>query len=155
MERESTSIKGLIGNTTKRLSRQFEEKGVSLELNIPDGLPQVSVDTDRIGQVFINLIGNSLQYTPTGGSVLISGEEQNSQILIKISDTGIGLSADNISKIFTRFYRVDKSRSRAGGGSGIGLTIAKHLIESHGGEIGAASEGLGKGSIFWVLLQTK
>ncbi len=154
LERESTSIKGLIGNTTKRLSWQFEEKGVSLELNIPDGLPQVSVDTDRIGQVFINLIGNSLQYTPTGGSVLISGEEQNSQILIKISDTGIGLSADNISKIFTRFYRVDKSRSRAGGGSGIGLTIAKHLIESHGGEIGAASEGLGRGSIFWVLLPT-
>ena len=154
LERESTSIKGLIENTTKRLSRQFEEKGVSLELNIPDGLHQVSVDTDRIDQVFINLIGNSLQYTPTGGSVLISGKEQNSQILIKISDTGIGLSADNISKIFTRFYRVDKSRSRAGGGSGIGLTIAKHLVESHGGKIGAVSEGLGKGSTFWVLLPT-
>lgn len=155
LTRESTSIKGLIENTAKRLSRQFEEKGVSLGLDIPDGIPQVSVDTDRIGQVFINLIGNSLQFTPTGGSVLISGEEQNSQILIKISDTGIGLSADNISKIFTRFYRVDKSRSRAGGGSGIGLTIAKHLVESHGGKIGAESEGLGKGSTFWVLLPTK
>jgi len=154
LERESTSIKGLIENTTKRLSRQFEEKGVSLELDIPDSIPQVSVDPDRIGQVFINLIGNSLQYTPIGGSVLISGEEQNNQVLINISDTGIGLSADNISKIFTRFYRVDKSRSRAGGGSGIGLTIAKHLVESHGGEIGAESEGLGKGSTFWVLLPT-
>ena len=154
LERESTSIKGLIENTTKRLSRQFEEKGVSLGLDIPDGIPQVFVDFDRMGQVFINLIGNSLQYTPTGGSVLISGEQQKEQIIIKIADTGIGLSADNISKIFTRFYRVDKSRSRAGGGSGIGLTIAKHLVESHGGEIGAVSEGLGKGSTFWVLLPT-
>ena len=149
---EKNNVRELIELTQKRLLRQFDEKGVSLKLNIPDDLPEVSVDTHRIGQVFINLVGNSLQYTPPGGVVTITAEEQNNQILIIISDTGIGLSAENLSHIFTRFYRVDKSRSRAGGGSGIGLTIAKHLVESHGGKIWAESPGLGKGSTFKVIL---
>ena len=149
---EKNNVRELIELTQKRLLRQFDEKGVSLKLNIPDDLPEVSVDTHRIGQVFINLVGNSLQYTPPGGVVTITAEEQNNQILVIISDTGIGLSAENLSHIFTRFYRVDKSRSRAGGGSGIGLTIAKHLVESHGGKIWAESPGLGKGSTFKVLL---
>jgi len=149
---EKNNLRELIELTHKRLFRQFDEKGVSLELNIPDDLPKVSVDGHRIGQVFINLVGNSLQYTPPGGVVTISAEEQNNHILVIISDTGIGISAENLSHIFTRFYRVDKSRSRAGGGSGIGLTIAKHLIESHGGKIWAESPGLGKGSTFKVLL---
>ena len=149
---EKYPVKELVEITQRRLLRQFDEKGVSLILDIPDDLPKVSVDADRIGQVFINLIGNSLQYTPTGGVVTVMAEEKKNQILVTISDTGIGISPQNLSNIFTRFYRVDKSRSRAGGGSGIGLTIAKHLVESHGGKIWAESPGLGKGSTISVLL---
>ncbi len=149
---EIYTVKKLVDITQKRLIRQFEEKDVSLEINIPENLPQISVDADRMGQVFINLIGNSLQYTPSGGSVKISTEQQNKQVLVTISDTGIGISSENLSQIFTRFFRIDKSRSRAGGGSGIGLTIAKHLVESQGGKIWAESDGLGKGSTFKVLL---
>jgi len=149
---EKYPVKELVEITQRRLLRQFDEKGVSLILDIPDDLPKVSVDADRIGQVFINLIGNSLQYTPTGGVVTVMAEEKKNQILVTISDTGIGISLENLSYIFTRFYRVDKSRSRAGGGSGIGLTIAKHLVESHRGKIWAESPGLGKGSTISVLL---
>ncbi len=149
---EKYPVKELVEITKRRLLRQFDDKGVLLELDIPDDLPKVSVDVDRIGQVFINLIGNSLQYTPTGGVVTVMAKEKKDQILVTISDTGIGISSENLSNIFTRFYRVDKSRSRAGGGSGIGLTIAKHLVESHGGKIWAESPGLGKGSTIRVLL---
>ena len=149
---EKYPVKELVEITQKRLLRQFDEKGVNLELDIPDDLPKVSVDADRIGQVLINLIGNSLQYTPSGGVVTVAAAEKKDQILVAISDTGIGISPQDLSTIFTRFYRVDKSRSRAGGGSGIGLTIAKHLVESHGGKIWAESPGLGKGSTIKVLL---
>ncbi|MGB2964017.1 MAG: ATP-binding protein [Anaerolineales bacterium] len=149
---EELSIRDLIENTQKRLKRQFDEKGVSLEIIIPDGLPEVWVDGDRIGQVFINIIGNSLQYTLAGGTVMISAKEQNNQVRIIISDTGIGISKEDLPQIFTRFFRVDKSRSRAGGGSGIGLTISKHLVEAHGGKIWAESAGLGKGSKFIISL---
>lgn len=149
---EKYPVKELVEITQRRLLRQFDDKGVLLELDIPDDLPKVSVDVDRIGQVFINLIGNSLQYTPSGGVVTVMAKEKMNQILVTISDTGIGISPENLSNIFTRFYRVDKSRSRAGGGSGIGLTIAKHLVESHGGKIWAESPGLGNGSTIRVLL---
>ncbi len=151
---ENHPVKELVEITQRRLLRQFADKGVNLELDIPDDLPEVSVDPDRIGQVLINLIGNSLQYTPSGGVVTVAAVEKKDQILVTISDTGIGISPQDLSTIFTRFYRVDKSRSRAGGGSGIGLTIAKHLVESHGGKIWAESPGLGKGSTIKVLLPT-
>jgi len=151
---EKYPVKELVEITQTRLLRQFADKGVSLEIDIPDGLPKVSVDPDRIGQVLINLIGNSLQYTPSGGAVTVMAEEKKDHLLVAISDTGIGISPQDLSNIFTRFYRVDKSRSRAGGGSGIGLTIAKHLVESHGGKIWAESPGLGKGSTIKVLLPT-
>ncbi len=150
MNPEEFSIRDLVENTQKILQRQFDEKGVSLELDIPDGLPRISVDGDRMGQVFINIIGNCLQYTPAGGKVMISAKEQNNQVLIIASDTGIGISPEDLHQIFTRFFRVDKSRSRAGGGSGIGLTISKHLVEAHGGNIQAESAGLGKGSKFTI-----
>ena len=149
---ERQSVNELVKKTQNLLGRQFEEKGVSFEIDLPDLLPDVLVDTDRMEQVLINLVGNSLQYTPSGGAVAISAEEQNNHVLIVITDTGLGLSPENLSLVFTRFFRVDKSRSRAGGGSGIGLTIAKHLVESHHGELWAESPGEGKGSTFKILL---
>lgn len=149
---QPVDLTAVIGITKNRLARQFAEKGVELTNRISSELPLVLGDKDRLNQVFTNLIGNALQYTPTGGKVELQAQKIGRMIEIRISDTGIGITADDLTHVFTRFYRVDKSRSRAGGGSGIGLTIAKHLVESHGGKIWAESPGLGQGSTFIVNL---
>jgi histidine kinase len=138
----------VISAVVKRLELQFKEKGVLLEVDVPDDLPSIQADEDRIGQVLLNLVGNALQFTPSGGSVVVSAAQRNKEIKISVSDTGIGISPEDIENIFTRFYRVDKSRSRAGGGSGIGLTISKYLVEAHGGRIWVESAGLDRGSTF-------
>jgi histidine kinase len=143
------AVTDLVSTALKRWGRPFDEKGVSLTSSLPADLPPILADEDRLSQVLLNLIGNALQYTPQGGSVCVSGERQGDEVRISVVDTGIGIPAEHLTHIFDRFYRVDKSRSRrAGGGSGIGLTIAKHLIEAHGGRIWAESDGDGKGSVF-------
>jgi histidine kinase len=143
-----TSVQTLVDLTVARLRSQFQEKGVSITAQIPPDLPPIQVDEDRISQVLLNLVGNALQYTPPGGSVRITAIHQPNQVRIEISDTGIGIPPGHLPHLFTRFYRVDKSRSRQMGGSGIGLTIAKHLVEAHGGRIWVESAGIGKGSTF-------
>ncbi len=131
------------------LERQFQDKGVTLHLETAENLPPVLADRDRIGQALINLLGNALQYTPSGGHVTMTASLwKHHQIKITVIDTGIGIPSEHLPHIFTRFYRVDKSRSRAGGGSGIGLTITKRLVERHGGRIWADSPGPGQGSVF-------
>ncbi len=143
-----TPVARLAETVRVRLGRQFEEKGVALEMDLADGLPAVRADEDRIGQVLLNLVGNALQYTPPGGRVRLSARREGAQVRFLVADTGVGIPAEHLPHVFERFYRVDKSRSRAGGGSGIGLTIARHLVEAHGGEMRAASEGPGHGSTF-------
>lgn len=152
LKRRLVSIEALVNSVIQRLKWQFEEKGVHLSVNVAEKLPLVKVDEDRIGQVLINLLGNALQYTPEGGEVRIAVKKQNTELQVIVQDTGIGIAPEHLDKIFTRFYRVDKSRSRAHGGSGIGLTIAKHWVEAHGGRIWAESEGEGKGSVFTFTL---
>jgi signal transduction histidine kinase len=138
----------LIEQTAARLRPQFEEKQVELRLNLGPDLPPVQIDEDRISQVLLNLVGNALQYTPGGGQVTIAVKPHDHEIHINIQDSGIGIPAEHLPHIFDRFYRVDKSRSRVGGGSGIGLTIARHLVEAHRGQIWASSDGLQQGSTF-------
>ncbi len=148
LNRQAVTITELIGQTVARLRPQFEEKDVALNLNMPDRLPPVWADEDRLSQVLLNLIGNALQYTPPSGVVTITSRVDTTQLVVTVTDTGLGIAPEHLPHLFTRFYRVDKSRSRAGGGSGIGLTIAKHLVEAHGGTIRAESEGEGNGSKF-------
>ena len=145
---KTASVVNLIGTAVARLKRQYEEKGVLIEQEIPENIPPVQVDEDRIIQVLINLLGNALQYTPSGGKVSIAVLDNDHKVQISIRDTGIGIASEHLPHLFTRFYRADKSRSRAGGGSGIGLTIAKHLVEAHGGRIWVTSPGINKGSTF-------
>lgn len=145
---KTASVINLIGTAVARLKRQYEEKGVLIEQEIPENIPPVQVDEDRIIQVLINLLGNALQYTPSGGKVSIAVLDNDHKVQISIRDTGIGIASEHLPHLFTRFYRADKSRSRAGGGSGIGLTIAKHLVEAHGGRIWVTSPGINKGSSF-------
>jgi two-component system sensor histidine kinase BaeS len=152
LELRPLAVSHLVDVTVQRLSRQFEEKGIVLDLNIPKGLPNVYADEDRIYQVLLNLVGNALQYTPQGGRVEITADYAEGEVFITVTDTGIGIPKEHLENIFTRFYRVDKSRSRAGGGSGIGLTISKHLVEAHGGRIWVEDNQSRKGSVFTFTL---
>lgn len=138
----------LIELAAERLRPQFEDKGVALQVQVPENLPPVLVDPARIMQVLLNLLGNALHYTPPGGRVTVGTVVGRNHLLITVEDTGIGISQGDLPHIFERFYRVDRSRSRAGGGSGVGLTISKHLVEAHGGSIQAESPGLDQGSRF-------
>ncbi len=142
----------LIERIQNTLGRQFEEKNIQLEINIEPNLPDITVDKDRIIQVLTNLVGNALQFTPSGGKVTLLVRREPSDVLFSVIDSGIGISADQIPLIFNRFYRTDKSRTRASGGSGIGLTIAKALVKAHQGKIWAESKGEGKGSTFSFLI---
>jgi two-component system sensor histidine kinase BaeS len=146
------SIAQLVDTVVARLRHQFEDKGVHLATEVPSDLPLVRVDEGRIGQVLLNLVGNALQYTPEGGQVRLTACRKGAEVHLCVIDSGIGIAAEHLSLIFTRFYRVDRSRSRPGGGSGIGLTIAQHLVELHGGRIWADSAGPGRGSTFTVAL---
>ena len=141
-----------INSALDRLAWQFEDKGVELVVMLPEQLPLVRADAERMTQVMLNLLGNALQYTEAGGRVMISAETTSTTLKLHVTDTGIGLTAEQLANIFERFYRVDKSRSRAGGGSGIGLTISRHIVEAHGGTLTANSDGLGTGSTFTVVL---
>jgi len=145
-------IQVLVSDVVARLRGQFKEKSVMLSTEIPPAQTYVLADRDRVAQVFINLVGNALQYTQAGGAVTIRAEVQSDHVRFTVQDTGVGISPEHLSMLFTRFYRVDKSRSRASGGNGIGLTIAKHLIDAHGGIIWVESEGIGKGSTFFFTL---
>jgi len=142
----------LIERIQSTLGRQFEDKNIQLVTDVEPGLPNLFVDKDRIIQVLTNLVGNALQYTPNGGKVSIIVSREKSEILFAVKDTGIGISAEQLTFIFNRFYRTDKSRNRASGGSGIGLTIAKALVQAHQGKIWAESNGEGKGSTFSFLI---
>jgi signal transduction histidine kinase len=154
LHRQAANVVDLVDSGLARLDRQSEEKGVGFRAEIPADLSQVWVDEDRIVQVFINLFANALQYSPAGSEVTITASNMGKEVEIAIADRGIGISADQLGIIFDRFYRVDKSRSRSLGGSGIGLTIAKHLVEAHSGRIWAESAGIGQGSTFYITLPT-
>jgi len=141
----STVVQAVI----KRLANQARAKNIELSADLPTDLPSVQADPDRITQVLTNLVDNAVQYTPESGKVTVPAACHEEDVQIIVSDSGIGIPSEHFPHLFTRFYRVDKSRSRqSGGGSGIGLTIAKYLVEAQGGRIWAESAGAGKGSRF-------
>ena len=128
-----------------------ESKGVRLEARLPP-VGGVDVDPDRIGQVLANLVDNALRHTPSGGSITLSCRRVDQWVEYAVADTGEGIAAEHLPHVFDRFYRVDTARDRTHGGSGIGLAIAKAIVEAHGGGIFATSAGPGQGSTFTVRL---
>ena len=147
LNRQSKNIGELIKKTVASVQAQAAAKGVSLATELPDRLPRLNIDSQRIGQVLRNLMENALAHTGKGGTISVAAGRQDNWIEVSITDTGEGIPPEDLPNIFERFYRVDKSRTRATGGSGLGLTIAKRLVEAHGGKINAQSEP-GKGSRF-------
>ncbi|MEW6170608.1 MAG: two-component system histidine kinase PnpS [Candidatus Omnitrophota bacterium] len=141
------NIKDVVKQALAILDNLAKEKNISMNVEIPKDLPKVLVDESRILQVILNLIDNAIKYTPIQGKIKIEASLDDKFVQVNISDTGIGIPEVDITRIFERFYRVDKARSRELGGTGLGLSIVKHIIQAHNGQVWVKSE-LGKGSVF-------
>jgi len=127
------------------------EKAISLETQVAPSLPIIMADPDRLRQVFGNLISNALRHTPAGGRITLAASALDGAVQFSVSDTGPGLTPEEQAQVFERFWRADTSRSRDGGGSGLGLTIARYLVEAHGGDIGVESAP-DQGARFWFTI---
>ena len=141
----------LLTSACKRMKLQAERAGLTLRVECAKDLPRVMVDAQRLEQVLVNLIHNAVKYTKPGGEVVLGAEAGPGEVRCAVRDTGIGIPADDVPRIFERFYRVEKSRS--GSGTGLGLSIAKHIVEAHKGKIWAESVE-GQGSTFYFTLPT-
>jgi signal transduction histidine kinase len=144
---ELEDVPDLISQALLAVRAKALSKGLSLDSDVPAGLPEVYVDFLRIKQVLLNLLENAIAHTPGGGAITVAAIMKGDMIEISVTDTGEGIPADELQNIFERFHRVDKSRTRSTGGTGLGLTIARSFVEAHGGKIAAQSEP-GKGSRF-------
>jgi signal transduction histidine kinase len=130
----------------------FTAKGVELRVEVRGEAPTVHLDPDRAREVLVILLDNALHHTDRGGLVTLSADPADREVVLGVTDTGDGLEPDQLERVFERFYRVDRSRSRDRGGSGIGLTIARALVEAQGGRMWAESDGRGHGSRFSMRL---
>jgi signal transduction histidine kinase/DNA-binding response OmpR family regulator len=129
-----------------------EAKGVRLVVDLDPDLGNMIGDPDRLQQIVWNLLSNAVKFTPGGGRVLVSAGRQRSTVRIRVEDTGAGISNEFLGLVFERFQQVDSTTTRAQGGLGLGLAIVRHLVEAHGGTVGAESQGLGMGAAFNVVL---
>jgi two-component system phosphate regulon sensor histidine kinase PhoR len=141
----------LLVAASQRMALQAERANLSLRVECSDGLARVNIDLQRLEQVLVNLIHNAVKFTRPGGEIVLLADESNGQVKFAVRDTGIGIPEEDISRIFERFYRVDKSRT--GSGTGLGLSIAKHIVEAHGGKIWAESMER-RGSTFYFTIPT-
>lgn len=149
-----TTTGTLITIAADAVREQYDSKGVALHTRIDDSMT-VTVDSDRLGQVLGNLLDNALRHTPAGDTVTVTSRRVDSGYAeIVVADTGEGIDPDHLDHLFDRFYRADTARDRGHGGSGIGLTITRALVEAHRGRIWAHSDGPGRGARFTVELPT-
>jgi PAS domain S-box-containing protein len=140
-----------LDEVVESLRPQARDRAITLRCERPEGPFMVRMDAGRIGQVLLNLIGNALKFTPAGGQVRARLSRAGAAARLEVADTGIGIPPEHLPKLFEKFYQVDSSATRERGGAGLGLSIAKALVEAHGGRIGARST-LGQGSTFWFEL---
>ncbi len=153
LRRETLDLATVVAQSAERLRPQFDEAGVRLTVIASPGAVRVHGDPDRLGQVVTNLIGNALRASGPGQDVTVSTDRHRHEARIEVRDQGEGLAAEDLERIFERFYRVRGGRSDGDQhGSGIGLTISRGIVAAHGGEITASSAGLGAGATFTVVL---
>ena len=146
-----TAFITFILNRFDKIRAQDQEKKYELVRDYPITSVWIEIDTDKMTQVIDNILNNAIKYSPDGGKITVSMKTTDDQMILSISDQGLGIPKEDLPKIFDRFYRVDKARSRAQGGTGLGLAIAKEIIKQHNGFIWAKSE-YGKGSTFTIVL---
>ena len=145
------SLRATAAAVIEELSQRAHDKNIQVTLEIPADLPAVSADVQRLHEVFVNLLDNAIKYTPAGSRIQVSAAPSNGHLKICVADNGPGIAAEHLARIFERFYRVDKARSRELGGTGLGLAIVKHIIQAHGGKVWVESE-LEQGSQFYFTL---
>ena len=151
LEFTTASAEDLLQLSVEAVRPRAEAKGVDLRLDTGPALPPIQVDSTRLSQVIGNLLDNAITHTPAGGSVTVLAQEADGALEVVVADTGPGIAPEDLPRLFDRFYRADPSRSRATGGTGLGLTIARRLVEAHGGTIEVEST-VGEGSRFTVRL---
>lgn len=155
---EPVDLGELLAATVSAAQAEAQTRGIDLSVEVQPGLPLVSADRDRVGQVLRNLMGNALRYTPRGGAIKVlataggwHGAAEGGFVRVSVVDDGVGIPAEDLPRVFDRFFRVDRSRNRASGGTGLGLSVVKQLVEAHGGRVWAESEP-GRGSTFHFTL---
>ena len=149
LQKKPLDVAEAIGYAVERLGAQYERAGLTLEVEAPADLPRALADGERVEQVLLNLVHNAIKFTPPGGRIAVSARAEGGDILVSVVDTGVGIPADDLPRVFERFYKADKAR--AGGGTGMGLAIARHIIEAHGGRVWAESVE-GRGAAFHFTL---
>lgn len=145
----------VIAAAVEAFAAPYATKGVELSSDVHPRLPDLWADPQRLDQVLANLLANALRHTPAGGAVRVTAASAGESVMIRVSDDGDGIPAEHLPRLFERFYRVDSARDRAHGGAGIGLAIAKALVEAHDGRISATSPGVGSGATFTVELPSR
>ncbi len=140
VRRERVDLREVAEGVLAGLENLAREKGVAVFLEIPDGLPAVAGDTERLRQVFTNLIHNAIKFTPSGGEVRVRARKEGGECLVEVADTGIGVSPQDLPRIFDKFYQVDSSTTRQQSGTGLGLSISRELVAAQGGRMWAESE---------------
>jgi len=149
LDLEPVAVYDLLNSASKRMQLQAERAGLTLRVECVDDLPRVRIDSQRLEQVLVNLIHNAVKFTRPGGEVVLLAGSDYGFVRFAVRDSGVGIPADEVARIFERFYRVDKSRT--GSGTGLGLSIAKHIVEAHAGKIWAESME-GEGSTFFFTI---
>jgi PAS domain S-box-containing protein len=152
LRKESVELAALVSGAIETSRPHIEAAGLQLALRLPPGPITLEADPIRIGQVIANLLNNAAKYTPPGGQIWLTAWQQDREAIVSIRDSGIGIPTEMLGRVFDLFAQVDGTIQRSQGGLGIGLTLAKSLVQMHGGRIEARSEGLGKGSEFVVAL---
>jgi two-component system phosphate regulon sensor histidine kinase PhoR len=149
LELKAVPAAGLLSLAADRMRAQAERAGLVIRLGTPQDITEVWADPSRLEQVLVNLIHNAVKFTRPGGEVVLSAQIEGEVVRFAVKDTGVGIPADDLERIFERFYKADRARS--GGGTGLGLSISRHIIEAHGGRIWVESEE-GRGSTFYFTI---
>ncbi len=151
LDRKPLRMGDVLAEAVERLRPQAEKEGLALTLDVPPDLPLVVGDAERLERAAVNLLHNAIKFTPAGGSIRVWAHHADGAVTVSVSDTGVGIAPEDLPRVFERFYKADRARTRAaalpGGGTGLGLAVVKHTVEAHGGTVGVESEP-GRGSTF-------
>jgi len=147
LDLSEVELRELIGDAVEAFGGQAQEKDVRMLVDVPANLPPVRADADRVYQIMVNLLSNALRFSPRGSEIGIRAQRQDGQVRVGVKDSGPGIPAEQLGRIWERFHRADASRARQDGGTGLGLAIVRSIVEAHGGKVSAESE-VGSGSTF-------